>query len=450
MVEAAALGLDNSVLLDNLSYKLGQGAAYVQERKSVPFYASGSNSYSPNGTKVIKLVLTGDSWLDPSTFRVMFTVNNKSDAYNELLRPLGDGHSFFSRMRILMGSTVVEDIQDYNRLHQMFNLLISKNSKVNLAAEGFGLPAYDYKTSAAATSPVVELTDTATRLGWPGISGGGSQTILFTPLSGIFAQSKYIPLRYSPIILELELCSKFDDPFVSINNPFKIADTSNEWDLSNVQAKCDVLILDSELENGYTQLLMSGKHLTFNYSTYIHQYQSIAGQPKTRLNVARSLSRLKSVFVTFDKTDLISPVYKKFNSFYSPMFNDDKALILVGDANEIEFSVTLGSKMYPEQPIRSHSEAYYQLRKTLGVQSSALHSFDISAQEYKRRSFVLGIDTETILHATMTGHNTRSGELLNIQFDQSGNAASRPTDMYIVLCSDNLIEISDSGVRCYD
>ena len=129
MVEAAALGLDNSVLLDNLSYKLGQGAAYVQERKSVTFYASGSNSYSPNGTKVIKLVLTGDGWLDPSTFRVMFTVNNDADTTNELLRPLGEGHSFFSRMRVMMGSTIVEDIQDYARLHQMLNLLISKNSK---------------------------------------------------------------------------------------------------------------------------------------------------------------------------------------------------------------------------------------------------------------------------------------------------------------------------------
>ena len=95
MVEAAALGLDNSVLLDNLSYKLGHGAAYVQERKSSTWYASGSNSYSPSGTKVIKLVLTGDGWLDPSTFRVMFTVNNDADTTNELLRPLGEGHSFF-------------------------------------------------------------------------------------------------------------------------------------------------------------------------------------------------------------------------------------------------------------------------------------------------------------------------------------------------------------------
>lgn len=448
MVEAAALGLDNSVLLDNLSYKLGHGAAYVQERKSVTFYASGSNSYSPRGTKLIKLVLTGDGWLDPSTFRVMFTVNNTATGAAQLLRPLSDAHSFFSRVRILMGSTVVEDINDYARLHEMFNLLINKNSKANLSAEGFGLPARDYKTTfdvgVAANQSALTLTN------FPGLKGQDSQAIMFTPLSGIFAQSKYIPLRYSPIIIELELCKEFDDPFVSnLIAPFTTTNTSNNWDLSNVQAKCDLLTLDSDLENGYTQLLMSGKHLTLSYSTYIHQYQSIAGN-KTRLNIARSLSRLKSVFVTFDNKNLNgNAVHRTFNSFYSPMFDDGDVPIFGAD-KEMEFSISLGSKMYPEQPIRSHQEAYYQLRKTLGIQSSALHSFDISAQEYKRRSFVLGIDTETILHAAFSGHNTRSGELLNIQFDHNVVADIQPTDMYVVLHSDNLVEISDSGVRCYD
>ena len=271
MVEAAALGLDNSVLLDNLSYKLGHGAAYVLERKSVTFYASGSNVYSPViGTKLVKILLTGDGWLDPSTFKVGMTVNNAAVGAAQLLRPLGDGNSFFSRMRILMGSTVVEDIQDYARLSFMFNLLTSKNSKTNMAAEGFGLPAYDYKTE------IVEAN-------WPGIAGNDSQTIFFTPLSGIFAQTKYIPLRYAPITLELELCKNVTDPIVSIKGPFDAADTSNEWAITDVQAKCDILTLDSELENGYTQLLMSGKHLTLNYSTYIHQYQSIARQQKKPL-----------------------------------------------------------------------------------------------------------------------------------------------------------------------
>ena len=71
MVEAHANSVEDK-LIDGLSFKLSPGASYVTERKSVTFHPQGSNIYSTNGTKLIKLLITGDSYLDPSTFRVMF------------------------------------------------------------------------------------------------------------------------------------------------------------------------------------------------------------------------------------------------------------------------------------------------------------------------------------------------------------------------------------------
>ena len=59
-----------------LSYKLKAGASYVTNRRSVSYFASGCNTYSPNGVKVMKFNLAGDHWLDPSTFRVASQVNN--------------------------------------------------------------------------------------------------------------------------------------------------------------------------------------------------------------------------------------------------------------------------------------------------------------------------------------------------------------------------------------
>ena len=77
MVEAHANSVEDK-LIDGLSFKLSPGASYVQERKSVTFHPQGSNIYSTNGTKLIKLLVSGDSWMDPSTFRVMFDlVNNQ-------------------------------------------------------------------------------------------------------------------------------------------------------------------------------------------------------------------------------------------------------------------------------------------------------------------------------------------------------------------------------------
>ena len=40
-------------LIGNLSYKLKPGASYVINRRSVSYFASGGNQYSPNGVRVI-------------------------------------------------------------------------------------------------------------------------------------------------------------------------------------------------------------------------------------------------------------------------------------------------------------------------------------------------------------------------------------------------------------
>ena len=103
-------GVANSVedrLVDGLSFQLKPGASYVTERKSVTFHPQGSNIYSTSGTKLIKLLLTGDQWLDPSTFRIMFDIqNNEPLGSNKLLRVLGGPHTFIRRMRVLANGAV--------------------------------------------------------------------------------------------------------------------------------------------------------------------------------------------------------------------------------------------------------------------------------------------------------------------------------------------------------
>ena len=228
-------------------------------------------------------------------------------------------------------------------------------------AEAFGLNPFDHTTAETVAN-------------FPGIGGGGSvfHTITFTPLSGILSQPKYLPLRYAPLTFELEIIPDNTMPFVLNNvagSVFTATNTSVKWKLQNVQMKADIITLDNALENSYAELLLSGKSLPISYSTYISQFQSILsgvgfGQQKVRINVARSLSRLKSVFISLDKTNTVaSAVYKDFNSFYSPMMGNTLEMGSGVEANEIEFQIQLGSKLYPETPIRSHSESFYQLRK---------------------------------------------------------------------------------------
>ena len=123
MVEGIVNGVED-YLIDGLSFKLPPGATYVTDRKSVTYYASGSNDYSTSGTKLVKLVANSDGWMDPSTLRISFDVLNMADSA-VLLRPLSGGWSFFRRLRILCGGVIIEDISEFNRTQELFTTLIN-------------------------------------------------------------------------------------------------------------------------------------------------------------------------------------------------------------------------------------------------------------------------------------------------------------------------------------
>ena len=101
MVEAHANSVDD-YLIEGLSFKLAPGASYVTNRRSVSFFPSGSDSYSPpSGVKVLKLKLNGSDWLDPSTVKVMFTLNNTSASGNMTL--LSGPHAFSGECEFCVG-----------------------------------------------------------------------------------------------------------------------------------------------------------------------------------------------------------------------------------------------------------------------------------------------------------------------------------------------------------
>ena len=455
-------GVANTVedrLVDGLSFQLKPGASYVTERKSVTYHPQGSNIYSTNGTKLIKLLLTGDQWLDPSTFRIMFELQNNENPANGnghmQLRPLGGPHTFFRRMRILCGGQVVEDIDNYNRVHQMFTILNAKDANINERAEAFG-QQFDNHQTAFSTLTVA------------GIAPGEAQTVLFKPCSGLFNQPKMLPIRYMPITIELELVHDNTEPIVSATtvgqDNFDVSNaatgnTSLLWQIQNVQVKCDVVTLDNQLDNSYAEHLLSGKALPINYQTYVSQKQSILsgnnGSQKVRLNVTRALTRLKNVFITLDKPAAgqnYAPKFKEWNSFYSPMedYTGAQRNSWAAAGEIADFQVQIGSKLFPEYPIRSHAEAYYQLRKTLGKHDQH-NSFDITQHEYRCRKFIMGIDMEKVLEAGYTGINTRAGDLMNIRFDHATPDADKwAQSLHIVLTSDQILEVRDSGVQVFD
>jgi hypothetical protein len=111
----------------------------------------------------------------------MFNLTDIETTAGKELRPLGGPWSFFRRVRILAGGQVIEDIDNYNRTHEMFHILRNPQSRINDYAESFG-QFYNCREYDTAGPNAANLR---------GILPGQSITVLFKPLSGLFAQPKY-------------------------------------------------------------------------------------------------------------------------------------------------------------------------------------------------------------------------------------------------------------------
>ena len=156
------------------------------------------------------------------------------------------------------------------------------------------------------------------------------------------------------------------------------------------------------MQNTFDRKIANGQPLQINYNTFYSQIQTVTGQTDFSVNISRSVSRLKSVFVSLIKnlggpgrSDLYGS--KPWNDFFSPAFPDSLNPDKLNNHNpdgEFEFYMQIGSLLYPQQRIRSHAESMYQLKKCLGLASSSVHNFDISGLEYRNSKFIIGIDTE--------------------------------------------------------
>jgi hypothetical protein len=266
-----------------------------------------------------------------------------------------------------------------------------------------------------------------------------ARRVQFKPMLGLFSQEKLIPLRYCPIQIELELVNQQADAVTTA--PTEGFGNGVNWDITDIQCKCDLLELDSSLQNEYASHLLSGKSLPINFSTWNHTNQSTGNDKNFSAHITRAVTRLKSIFLTLHKPDGVT--YKQVNDFYHPCTNNG-ALTL---ANEHSYQVQIGSKLVPEYPVTNLAESYSQLKKTVG------RSFKMHSSWYRSRKYIIGLDLEKISGAGFTGLSTKAGDLLTVNFrecDGNGNADSVPSRVFCALNYDCVMNIQDSGIQLLD
>ena len=470
MVSVMAQAIDD-VLVDNLQYKLGEGASYVDRRESCTFFPLGSNIYSPSsGNKVLRIALNADGgFLDPSTVRFNFTVRNNGavlssgspaapDYTKNRLRPLSGPWCFWRRMRILCNQTVVEDFTDYAKVHEMVEHTQNNNVRNNDDICGFDW-RWDFNPGTR-TNGTPNGGPTPATLS--GIAPASARTCSFTPLSGLLGRSnkKYIPLKYGNIIFEMEIVGNEEDAVLKPDGTIFATDSTNtSFQIEDCQIKADIVYLHNDVANAYSAHLQNGS-IPIKYTTYYTINQSITGAGNNvSVNVARSATRLKQVFASFYNNTSPKFWLKQFNSFLHPMINtpivDGSGLSPCYDSNyELEWQIQIGGKFYPSYPVRSLAEAFTHYLKALNYPDKYQHSTVMDFCSWRSTKFCIAYDFEKLRDASFTGIDTSSGDLMIIRCRASPLSLTPPTgtswigdNMFVVLVADNILNISSVDTR---
>ena len=110
-------------LLDSLHFAGKTSASYVTERRSVSFAPQAASNFTPNGVRLMRFNLADQNgWLEGNTLRLVFTLHNATA--NPLVPICDSPASMFRRLRVIgNGSAMIEDIEEYGRVHEMFSML---------------------------------------------------------------------------------------------------------------------------------------------------------------------------------------------------------------------------------------------------------------------------------------------------------------------------------------
>ncbi len=242
----AHLSAHSDQLLESLNFKASSSSSYITDRRDVVYPAESGNRFEkPGGQTLLRFRLADQGWLVPDSIRLGVTVHNNSAANN--LKPLAcPMAALFSRMRLIIGGQVVEDLSYLGRTVQMFEKLAPAMKKANHAAQGWGIPNAGW---------------TATE-DYDAILPNGEKRVMMTIPSGLLAQPKNLPLKYmnGGLVIELELA----DPEQGFRG---IDGAANSFFIDQPLIYCTVLTLDSSLESSFAQHLLSGRNIPIYFSS---------------------------------------------------------------------------------------------------------------------------------------------------------------------------------------
>ena len=124
-------------LVSNLAFKLpSNSASYVTDKQQATYFPQGGDVYSPNnGQRVIRVSLSSSGYIDLSS--LVFTMDFNNGPLGACTTLVNGGHCLFTRVRVLISGTEVENLEYHNVVAEMFHRLLPQEKQTNVELMAF-------------------------------------------------------------------------------------------------------------------------------------------------------------------------------------------------------------------------------------------------------------------------------------------------------------------------
>ena len=314
------------------------------------FFPTNGQAFTDNTNNIIRVDISADALLDTQHSYLRFTTTFNAQTAGI---DFAGGHSFIRRLRVEQSGTILEDIQNYNKLmggivlpcqcgsdylkERQITEGVGQNSRagtvalfqtpqaVNLTAVGAGAnDALGVRSGAAMTMNNNNILSQ--------IAAGGSYDFCIPLTSGIFNNEKLIPLMLmsAPLTIEIELAP---------HAQACVAAAGATYTIDNVRYIANLVEVGQDVAQQLRMVQeMSGGVLTLAGQTYRHFSGQTTGGAESVINIPARVKSMKSIF------------------FYSKgAAADAVANFDLGNGGTMgiqEFQLKIGSVVYPPTPVQ--------------------------------------------------------------------------------------------------
>ena len=405
-------------LSDSLSFTLPPAStSVVDRRQTVRAYPTSASTLTPPGTRVCRLRLGGDDFVDSSSIRLQFTINNKSA--DKVLTPLSGPWGCWSQVFLRSNGVEIANVPMYGRFHQQYGWNQTSMAEQFGEAGICGMSGSWAKSGVPKNQPAMGT-----------IAAAKSFTVMHKLHLPLLSSGKLLPTRYAPLELEMTLNSVVGDWIDAADAK------SQNFEISNVQLLFDAYILDESVQESFYKALLASRVLSVSTMTVFQVSQSIAANSTSfSFAAVRAFSRLSHVWLTFCKDG------PKSSEFLCPTTITDNVggAPVLADGFAPTARLSIGPHNWPDpQPVSTMAEHFYHFQRALtGVPN-------ITRDNFQENCFTIVFDVRKVPSDPTSSISTRSGDLLRV--DLQGLSAGVATTCYMTLFAFSVVAIRESGV----